>query len=154
MFEDADVRDADRAAVDDRRDAGPDPAEVGVIASCPPPVVGTVGDVGVQVDQPRYDVAVGALDLDYSRRVRRGELRFDRRDPAVADADVELPIQPLSPVENVSALDHNVVEHRASLALPRSGAARFKPDRGALAAQRQAGHLVRSSGATSRAWLG
>ena len=98
----ADVRHADRAAVEHGRDAGAHADLVGVAAAhADAGRRGAVRDVGVHVDQAGRDVAVVALDLDDALRLGRRDVGLDGGDLAVGDGDVELAAEALAGVQDV-----------------------------------------------------
>jgi hypothetical protein len=67
------------------------------------------GDVRVQVDEPGHDVPTRAADLQDADGLGRGDVRGDPRDLAVGDRDVQPPVQALAGVEDVAALDQQVI---------------------------------------------
>jgi hypothetical protein len=62
--------------------------------------------MAVQVDEARRHQPAGGVDR--AQRPRRRDVRFDRLDHAVADADVAAAAQPLAGVEHVAVLDDEV----------------------------------------------
>ena len=76
--------------------------------------------MGVQVDQPRHDVPAGAADLQDAGGLASGDVRGDPGDLAAGDRDVQGAVQPLAGVQDVTALDQQVVGHAGHLPHSRS----------------------------------
>src|SRR5690606_20038285 len=107
---DPDVGDAHRAAVEHGRHAGAHAHLVGVAAAHAHPCGGGAErHVRVDVDQARRHVPVLTLDLDHPRSLRGVDVRLYGGDLRAVDGDVHAAIDALAGVEDMSALDQQVV---------------------------------------------
>ena len=110
-IESADVRDADRAGIDDGRHARAYADLIGLTAVQSNPGRGrAVGDVGMQVDQAGHDAAIGATHLQDALGLAGRYVRFDGGDPTRRDGDVELPVEALARVQHMAALDQQIAD--------------------------------------------